>query len=175
MLQDAGSFSYYSSTSLMTAFCGGPHEKSNIDQRLNKQNNQLEGFLNGAFLLLLYTSAPINPFFLAWMICYVRAMEIITQNTKQEGSEMSGAQMAHFLKQVGNGSELEGIVTVYRTGMACWRRSAGDRCNRGPWCFSAWKMGLRKAGRLLAGAWLHRCCWRGGVTGTWKNSSRRLV
>ena len=152
VLQDAGSFSYYSSTSLM---------KSNIDQRLNKQNNQLEGFLNGAFLLLLYTSAPINPFFLAWMICYVRAMEIITQNTKQEGSEMSGAQMAHFLKQVGNGSELEGI--------------AADRCNRGPWCFSAWKMGLRKAGRLLAGAWLHRCCWRGGVTGSWKNTSRRLV
>jgi len=86
----------------MSAFCGGPHEKSNVDQRLNKQNNQLEGFLNGAFLLLLYTSAPINPFFLAWMICCVRAMEIITQNTKQEGSEMSGAQMAHFLKQVGN-------------------------------------------------------------------------
>lgn len=107
MLQDAGSFSYYSSTSLMTAFCGGPHEKSNIDQRLNKQNNQLEGFLNGAFLLLLYTSAPINPFFLAWMICYVRAMEIITQNTKQ----------------VGNGSELEGIVTVYRTG---WLVGAGQ-------------------------------------------------
>ncbi len=107
----------------MSAFCGGPHEKSNVDQRLNKQNNQLEGFLNGAFLLLLYTSAPINPFFLAWMICCVRAMEIITQNTKQEGSEMSGAQMAHFLKQVGNGSELEGIVTVYRTG---WLVGAGQ-------------------------------------------------
>ena len=100
MLQDAGSFSYYSSTSLMTAFCGGPHEKSNIDQRLNKQNNQLEGFLNGAFLFLLYTAAPINPFFLAWMICYVRAMEIITQNTKQEGSEMSGAQMVSIPREI---------------------------------------------------------------------------
>ena len=36
---------------------------------------------------------------------------------------MSGAQMAHFLKQVGNGSELEGIVTVYRTG---WLVGAGQ-------------------------------------------------
>lgn len=29
---------------------------------------------------------------------------------------MSGAQMAHFLKQVGQGSELAGIGAVYRTG-----------------------------------------------------------
>lgn len=36
---------------------------------------------------------------------------------------MSGAQMAHFLKRVGNGSELEGIVTVYRTG---WLVGAGQ-------------------------------------------------
>lgn len=36
---------------------------------------------------------------------------------------MSGAQMAHFLKQVGNGSELEGIITVYRTG---WLVGAGQ-------------------------------------------------
>lgn len=29
---------------------------------------------------------------------------------------MSGAQMAHFLKQVGGGSELAGIGVVYRAG-----------------------------------------------------------
>ncbi len=72
--------------------------------------------LTGPSFLFLYTSAPINPFFMAWMICYGRAMEIITQNTKQEGSDMSGAQMAHFLKQVGKCSKPAGIGTVYRAG-----------------------------------------------------------
>ncbi len=36
---------------------------------------------------------------------------------------MSGAQIAHFLKQVGKGSELAGIGVVYRTG---WRVGAGQ-------------------------------------------------
>lgn len=36
---------------------------------------------------------------------------------------MSGAQMAHFLKQVGQGSELEGIGAVYRAG---WLVGAGQ-------------------------------------------------
>ena len=36
---------------------------------------------------------------------------------------MSGAQMAHFRKQVGNGSELAGIGAVYRTG---WFDGAGQ-------------------------------------------------
>ena len=36
---------------------------------------------------------------------------------------MSGAQMAHFLKQVGKGSELAGIAAVYRTG---WLVGAGQ-------------------------------------------------
>lgn len=36
---------------------------------------------------------------------------------------MSGVQMAHFLKQVGKGSELVGIRAVYRTG---WLVGAGQ-------------------------------------------------
>ena len=36
---------------------------------------------------------------------------------------MSGAQMAHFLKQVGKGSELAGIGAVYRAG---WLVGAGQ-------------------------------------------------
>lgn len=36
---------------------------------------------------------------------------------------MSGARMAHFLKQAGKGSELAGIGTVYRAG---WLVGAGQ-------------------------------------------------
>ena len=36
---------------------------------------------------------------------------------------MSGAQMAHFLKQVGKGSEWAGIIGIYRSG---WIVGAGQ-------------------------------------------------
>lgn len=31
---------------------------------------------------------------------------------------MNGAQIAHFLKQVGHGSEMAGVVTVFESGIA---------------------------------------------------------
>ena len=84
-------------------------------------------------------------------------MEIITQNTKQEGSDMSGAQMAHFLKQVGKGSELAGIGAVYRAG---WLVGAGQTltaiiaaygiCRLGKWGYEKLVDYLQDRGYIVA-------------------------
>ena len=51
---------------------------------------------------------------------------------------MSGAQMAHFLKQVGKGSELAGIRTVYRTG---WLVGAGQTLLAGIAVYGTYRIG----------------------------------
>lgn len=51
---------------------------------------------------------------------------------------MSGAQMAHFLKQVGKGSELAGIGPVYRAG---WLVGAGQTLLAGIAVYGAYRLG----------------------------------
>ena len=51
---------------------------------------------------------------------------------------MSGAQMAHFLKQVGKGSELAGIGVVYRTG---WLVGAGQTLLAGIAVWGTYRLG----------------------------------
>ena len=51
---------------------------------------------------------------------------------------MSGAQMAHFLKQVGNGSELAGIGAVYR---AEWLVGAGQTLLAGITVWGTYRLG----------------------------------
>ena len=51
---------------------------------------------------------------------------------------MSGAQMAHFLKQVGKGSELAGIGAVYRAG---WLVGAGQTLLAGIAVWGTYRLG----------------------------------
>ena len=51
---------------------------------------------------------------------------------------MSGAQMAHFLKQVGKGSELAGIGAVYRAG---WLVGAGQTLLAGIAVLGTYRLG----------------------------------
>ena len=57
---------------------------------------------------------------------------------KQGGSRMSGAQMAHFLKQVGKGSELAGIGAVFRAG---WIVGVGQTLLVGITVYGAYRLG----------------------------------
>ena len=51
---------------------------------------------------------------------------------------MSGAQIAHFLKQVGKGSELAGVETVFRTG---WIVGVGQTLLAGVAAYGAYRLG----------------------------------
>ena len=51
---------------------------------------------------------------------------------------MSGAQMAHFLKQVGKGSELAGIGAVFRAG---WIVGVGQTLLVGITVYGAYRLG----------------------------------
>lgn len=51
---------------------------------------------------------------------------------------MSGAQMAHFLKHVGKGSELAGIGAVYRAG---WLVGAGQTLLAGIAVWGTYRLG----------------------------------
>lgn len=51
---------------------------------------------------------------------------------------MSGAQIAHFLKQVGKGSELAGVETFFRTG---WIVGVGQTLLAGVAAYGAYRLG----------------------------------
>ena len=51
---------------------------------------------------------------------------------------MSGAQMAHLLKQVGNGSELDGIGAVFRAG---WIVGVGQTLLIGATAYGVYRIG----------------------------------
>lgn len=51
---------------------------------------------------------------------------------------MSGAQMAHFLKQLGKGSELTGISVVYQIG---WLVGVGQTLLTGMAVYGAYRLG----------------------------------
>ena len=51
---------------------------------------------------------------------------------------MSGSQMAHFLKQVGKGSELAGIGAVFRAG---WIVGVGQTLLVGAAAYGAYRLG----------------------------------
>jgi len=51
---------------------------------------------------------------------------------------MSGAQIAHFLKQVGKGSELAGVETVFRAG---WIVGVGQTLLVGAATYGAYRLG----------------------------------
>ena len=59
---------------------------------------------------------------------------------------MSGAQMAHFLKQVGKGSELVGIRAVYRTG---WLVGAGQTLTALIAAYGMYRLGKWGYGKLI--------------------------
>lgn len=59
---------------------------------------------------------------------------------------MSGAQMAHFLKQVGKGSELVGIGAVYRAG---WLVGAGQTLLAGIAVWGTYRLGRWGCRKLM--------------------------
>lgn len=59
---------------------------------------------------------------------------------------MSGAQMAHFLKQVGKGSELAGIGVVYTTG---WIVGAGQTLLACIAVYGTYRLGKWGYGRVI--------------------------
>ena len=59
---------------------------------------------------------------------------------------MSGAQMAHFLKQVGKGSELAGINAIYRSG---WIVGAGQTLTVVVAGYGLYRLGKWGYGKLL--------------------------
>ena len=59
---------------------------------------------------------------------------------------MSGAQIAHFLKQVGKGNELAGIGAVYRTG---WLVGAGQALTTSIAAYVMFRLGKWGYGKLM--------------------------
>ena len=59
---------------------------------------------------------------------------------------MSGAQMAHFLKQVGGGSELAGIGVVYRAG---WLVGVGQTLVVGTAVYAVYRLGKWGYSKLM--------------------------
>ncbi len=59
---------------------------------------------------------------------------------------MSGAQMAHFLKQVGRGSELAGMGVVYRAG---WVAGVGQTLIAVAAVYGVYRLGKWSCGKLM--------------------------
>ncbi len=59
---------------------------------------------------------------------------------------MSGAQIAHFLKQVGKGSELAGIGVVYHVG---WHVGVGQTLIAGIAVYGTYRLGKWGYGRIM--------------------------
>lgn len=59
---------------------------------------------------------------------------------------MSGAQIAHYLKQVGGGSEMAGIGVVYRAG---WLVGVGQTLVVGTAVYGAYRLGKWGYGKLM--------------------------